>query len=216
MVFVPMRHYAPDPFPLPGFGTGGGSGYRLFFVADDIAVTQLLVNVAFAALAGAILTNLSKRTLYRVLYVIGACIAVVAVGVGVFALKRSMENASKRAGQDESFADDLLKKPDYSKFDRVKMAEDHLHAAAKNWRLALRFDKAKRVEKRADEVAKMSAGERERINQGATAQESGEKKSEISEKISELIEQRAAESRGRNRNHGMGGGKLPEALVSQT
>jgi hypothetical protein len=71
MVFVPMP-------------TRHGGGYRLIFDLSDtnIAFVQLLVNVAFAALAGAIVANLSKR----VLYVIGACIAVVAVGVGVFAM----------------------------------------------------------------------------------------------------------------------------------
>ena len=51
--------------------------------------------------------------------------------------------------------------------DRVEMAAAHLHAAAYNWRCALRFDEAKRAEQRAQEVAKMSAAERQRINQGA-------------------------------------------------
>ncbi|OLA95553.1 MAG: hypothetical protein DMF12_08960 [Verrucomicrobia bacterium] len=36
------------------------------------------------------------------------------------------------------------------------MAQTHLHSAAYNWRLALRFDEAKRVEERADKGAKMS------------------------------------------------------------
>jgi hypothetical protein len=68
--------FVPEP-------TRSGGGYRPFFAGSDIAFFQLLVNVAFAALAGAIVANLSKRALY----VIGACIAIVAVGVGVFALK---------------------------------------------------------------------------------------------------------------------------------
>jgi hypothetical protein len=138
-------------------------GYRLIFDTSDtsIAFFQLLINVGFAALAGAIVANLSKRALY----VIGVCLAVVAVGVGVLALK---ENAADRAGSDEKFADDLLKKPGHGKFDRVQMAQTHLHSAAYNWRLALRFGEAKRVEERADEVAKMSAADRSHINQGAT------------------------------------------------
>src|SRR5437016_479343 len=40
-------------------------------------------------------------------------------------------------------------------FDRVHMAQTHLHSAAYNWRLALRLDEAKRVEERADKGAKM-------------------------------------------------------------
>ena len=51
--------------------------------------------------------------------------------------------------------------------DRVKEAEDNLRSAAKKWRLAWRSGEAKRVEQRAQEVAKMSAAERHRINQGA-------------------------------------------------
>jgi hypothetical protein len=50
------------------------SGYRLIFDTSDtsIAFFQLLLNVAFAAVAGATVVNLSKRGLY----VLGACIAV--------------------------------------------------------------------------------------------------------------------------------------------
>jgi len=39
---------------------------------------------------GAIVAQISNRALY----VIGACIALVAVGAGVFALKQGMENAA--------------------------------------------------------------------------------------------------------------------------
>ena len=57
---------------------------------------------------GAIVAQISNRALY----VIGACIALVAalvaVGAGVFALKQGMENAAYDAGSDEGYADRLL------------------------------------------------------------------------------------------------------------
>jgi hypothetical protein len=59
------------------------------------------------------------------------------------------------------------KQSPYGQKDRVKEAEDNLRSAAKQWRRAWRSGEAKRVEARADEVAKMSAAERQRINQGA-------------------------------------------------
>jgi hypothetical protein len=156
MIFVPM----------PVRDRGGGGGYRLIFDVEDtrIAFFQLLLNVGFAGLAGAIAANLSKRALY----VIGACIAVVAFGVGVLALKRGMEDAAYRADSDERYANRLLqwKELQYGQMDRVQLAEDNLRSAATNWRLALRFGEAKRLEQKAEEVAKMSAGERSRINQG--------------------------------------------------
>ena len=53
---------------------------------------------------GVIVAQISNRALY----VIGACIALVAVGAGVFALKQGMENAAYDAGSDEMYADRLL------------------------------------------------------------------------------------------------------------
>jgi hypothetical protein len=53
---------------------------------------------------GAIVAQISNRALY----VIRACIALVAVGAGVFALKQGMENAAYDAGSDERYADRLL------------------------------------------------------------------------------------------------------------
>jgi len=93
MVFVrmPTRH---------------GGGYRLILDTSDtsIAFLQLLVNVVFAALAGTIVANLSKRALY----VIGGCIAVYAAGLGVFTLKQAIEYAPGRARSDEQYADEIL------------------------------------------------------------------------------------------------------------
>jgi hypothetical protein len=95
-------------------------------------------NVAFAALAGAIVANLSKRALY----VIGACIALVAIGFGVFVL---VVSAIERARSDEIYAERLLqlKEQKYAQMDRVDVAMAHLRSADYNWRLALRFDKSK-------------------------------------------------------------------------
>jgi hypothetical protein len=152
--------------------TSGGY-YRLFFdtsYTTTVAFFQLLINVAFAALAGAIVANLSKRAFY----VIGACIVVVGAGLGVFALWVS---AVERARSDEIYADRLLqlKEQQYGQMDRVDVAKAHLHSAAHNWRLALRFREAKRAEQRADEVAKISAADGWRINQGATPEEQWKK-----------------------------------------
>ena len=43
--------------------------------------------------------------------------------------------------------------------------------AATNWRLALRFDQATRVEAKANEVAKMSEADRYRVNRGAALED---------------------------------------------
>ena len=57
--------------------------YRLFFEAKGgILFLQLLVNVPFGALAGAVVANLSKRALYE----IGAFIVAVAVGLGMLVM----------------------------------------------------------------------------------------------------------------------------------
>jgi hypothetical protein len=68
--------------------------YRLIFDTSEgtsIALVQLLVNVGFAALAGAIVANLSKHALY----VIGPCIVLVAVGLGVFVAVFALKQARK-------------------------------------------------------------------------------------------------------------------------
>ncbi len=141
-------------------------GYRLIFDTSDtsVALFQLLLNVSFAALAGAIVANLSKRALY----VIGTCIAIIAVGVGLLALVVTAKDSARRARTDEIFAERLLqlKENQYGQKDRVELADDKLRSAAKNWRLAWRSGEAKRVEAKADEIAKMSVADRSRINQG--------------------------------------------------
>src|SRR5262249_37725401 len=128
-------------------------GYRWIFDTSDTSVAffQLLANVAFAALAGAIVANLPKRAFF----VIGVCIAVVAVGAGVLALKREIENATSFADSEERYANRLLqwKESPYGQMDRVHLAEDSLRSARSYWRRAWRFDQAKRVEQRANEVA---------------------------------------------------------------
>lgn len=102
MIFVPM--------PMD---RGRGGGYRLIFDKSNtgVAFFQLLVNVTFAALLGAITANLSKRTLRvitpskRALRVIATCVAVALIGLGVFALVHSAE----RAKADEENAEFVLR-----------------------------------------------------------------------------------------------------------
>ena len=110
------------------------------------------------------MANLSKRALY----VIGACIAVVAVGLGVLALVSNAKDSADRAEADERYADRLLqwKESQYGQRDRVKDAETKLRGAAEKWHRAWRSGEAKRVEARADDIAKMNAPDRSRINQG--------------------------------------------------
>jgi hypothetical protein len=69
MVYVPTPH----------------GGYRLIFSENDtsIAFFQLLVNVWFAALLGAILATIVPNISRRTLFLTAGCIAVVALGVGV-------------------------------------------------------------------------------------------------------------------------------------
>jgi hypothetical protein len=104
----------------------------------------LLVNVVFAALLGAVLATILASMSKRALYVTAGCIAVVALGVGVFALRQA---AASQARSDEEFADEQLAQH-YS--DAAKFT---LHNAARNWRLALRFDEATRVENRINKLA---------------------------------------------------------------
>src|SRR5438874_10974840 len=83
-------------------------GYRLIFSQQDtsIAFFQLLVNVVFAALLGAILVTIFVRIPKRALYATARCIpiiVIVAVGVGVLYSLRlqltvlnSMKKTAKR------------------------------------------------------------------------------------------------------------------------
>jgi hypothetical protein len=122
-------------------------GYRLIFSSDDtsIAFFQLLLNVGFAALLGAILATIVPNISRRTLFVTAACIAVVALGVGVFAFCQA---AAIRAQSDEKNAEELLVLyPTDSQWIHIKFRN-----AATNWRLALRFSEARRVENRIKET----------------------------------------------------------------
>jgi hypothetical protein len=132
MIYVPTPH----------------RGYRLIFSSGDtnIAFFQLLVNVAFAALLGAILaTIIPKLPWWAWRWIIG--IAVISLlCIGAVAWRNFTEAAADRARFDEEFADSQLAYhyPDAAKFT--------LRNAARNWQLALRFDEAKRVENRIKEL----------------------------------------------------------------
>jgi hypothetical protein len=133
-------------------------GYRFIFSQEDtsIAFFQLVLNVGFAALLGAILatiltklaTILAKMS-KRALYVTAGCIAVVLLGVGVFAFCQA---AAIRAQSDEKNAEELILWPGASQTMHIKFRN-----AATNWRLALRFDEATRVENRIKELQQRPA-----------------------------------------------------------
>ena len=117
-------------------------GYRLIFSQGDnsIAFFQLLVNVGFAALLGAILATFTPeivrgaRKLPRWARQ-GIGIGVIAlISIGAVAWRNFMEAAASRAQSDEEYADEQLI---YRSSDAVKFS---LRNAAPNWRLALRFD----------------------------------------------------------------------------
>jgi hypothetical protein len=132
MIYVPTPH----------------RGYRLIFSSDDtsLAFFQLLVNVVFAALLGAILaTIIPKLPWWAWRWITG--IAVIALlCIGGVAWRNFTAAAADRARFDEEFADSQLAYhyPDAAKFT--------LRSAARNWRLALRFDEATRVENRIKDI----------------------------------------------------------------
>jgi hypothetical protein len=121
-------------------------GYRFIFSSEDtsIAFFQLLLNVGFAALLGAILATIVPNISRRTLFLTEGCIAVVALGVGVFAFCQA---AAIRAQSDEENAEELIRWPRASETMYAKFRN-----AARNWRLALRFDEATRVENRIKET----------------------------------------------------------------
>lgn len=110
----------------------------------SIAFFQLLVNVVFAALLGAILATIIANIPKRALYVTAGCIAVISLGVGVFAFCQA---AAIRAESDEKNTQELIFWPRASETMYTKFRN-----AATNWRLALRFDQATRVEKMVTEL----------------------------------------------------------------
>jgi hypothetical protein len=127
-------------------------GYRFIFSQEDtsIAFFQLLLNVGFAALLGAILATIVPNISRRTLFLTAGWIAVVALSVGVFAF---LQAAAIRAQSDEKNAEELLVfYATYSQWILTKFRN-----AATNWRLALRFDEATRVEKRIKELQKHAA-----------------------------------------------------------
>jgi hypothetical protein len=118
--------------------------YRFVFSQDDTSVAffQLLVNVVFAALLGAILAAIiPKLPRWAWRWITGIALIAFLI-MGALAWRNFTAAASDRARFDEEFADSQLAyhHPDAAKFT--------LRSAARNWRLALRFDEATRVENR--------------------------------------------------------------------
>jgi hypothetical protein len=126
-------------------------GYRLIFSSDDtsIAFFQLLVNVVFAALLGAILATIIPKIVTEVRRLpkwvwrgIGGIGLIALLSVGAVA----WWNFTEAALRDERYANELLQGR-HNVFDQFD-AEIYFRNAARNWRIALRFDEATRVENR--------------------------------------------------------------------
>jgi hypothetical protein len=122
-------------------------GYRLIFDRSDtsIAFFQLLVNVAFAALVGALVANLPWRKAWfrRGLYVTVACVAIV---LGGLAADNNGKYYGSKASLCETWADEAALSVS------AKAAADNLREAARDWRCALNFARAARAEERARDI----------------------------------------------------------------
>jgi hypothetical protein len=139
MIYVPTPH----------------RGYRLIFSSGDtsIAFFQLLLNVAFAALLGAILATIIPKIVTGVRRLpkwvwrgIGGIALIALFSIGAVA----WWNFTEAAQRDERYANELLQGR-HDVFDQA-VAEFYFRNAARNWRLALRFDEATRVENRIKDI----------------------------------------------------------------
>ena len=118
--------------------------YRFVFSQDDTSVAffQLLVNVVFAALLGALLAAIiPKLPRWAWRWITGIALIAFLI-MGALAWRNFTEAAADWARSDEEFADSQLA---YHYPDAAKLT---LRNAARNWQLALRFDEATRVENR--------------------------------------------------------------------
>jgi hypothetical protein len=127
-------------------GRAGYHGYLPIYEIGgkaDVNVAQLVLNVSFAALAGALAANLPRRAVY----LIAACLSVAAIATGIVAVVRiseasvvrAQQSAVARAYSDERYADQLLR---FARFqsplqqEDVKKAKLYLLHAAENWNIA--------------------------------------------------------------------------------
>jgi hypothetical protein len=152
MIYVPTPRY----------------GYRFIFSQRDnsIAFFQLLVNVVFAALLGAILATIipkivtGVRKLPRwVLRGLTGTVFIIAVITIMFVCAYQADQAAQRARSDEEYAERLVKAWEWRRRrpGQPEAAYDYFRNAALNLRLALRFDEATRVENRIKELQKRAA-----------------------------------------------------------
>jgi hypothetical protein len=157
---------------------GHRAGYRWVFDRSDtsIAFFQLLVNVAFAALMGALLANFLGRLVYlfralarallallrRLAWPLAACFVIAAIGFG---LLWTQEAATVRARSDERYADYLIG----TVHDGVR-AKDYLLRAAENWKLAGDTAKGQSARQRADNAYQEAAAAREAAAEQAKKQ----------------------------------------------
>jgi hypothetical protein len=150
--------------PLPA---NQGGGYRLIFSGKNtsIAFFQLLLNVGFAALLGAILATITPKIVRAVRKLprwAGEGIVVIALlSIGALEWRNFTEAAAIRARSDEEYAEELLRWERFPAVSRpAPTAQFYFRNAAQNWRLALRFDEATRVENRIKEIARERAQEK--------------------------------------------------------
>jgi hypothetical protein len=130
-------------------------GYSFIYSPGNISTAffQLLVNVVFAALLGAILATVIPKIVTGVRRLpkwvwrgIGGIALIALFSVGAVA----WWNFTEAAQRDERYANKLFRER-HDVFDQA-VAEFYFRNAARNWRLALRFDEATRVENRIKEL----------------------------------------------------------------
>lgn len=127
MMFVPVIEYGGYGRTLAERRVGGG--YELLIAQSggaDINAPQLVLNVVFAALLGAVCANMSRRAWRWA----GGCAALVAVVGGIIALSEVRSAAIARAQSDEEYAAGLQKEAAFAE------AKSYLLKAADNWHIA--------------------------------------------------------------------------------
>lgn len=131
MFFVPVVKYSGYGRTLAERRVGGY--YELLIARSgntDIDVSQLVLNVVFASLVGAVSARMSKRAWLW----IGGTAALLAIAAGIIIIVRIRQDAVVHAESDERYADKLLR---HATTERdITAAKQYLLNAAKNWRIA--------------------------------------------------------------------------------
>ena len=166
MLFVPVVQYGGYGRTLAERRIYGHYQLLISAAGNNINTPQLLVNVAFLALLGALCANMSKRV---ALWTGGSAALVTAAWFTYDAWDKNAREACYRADWDEKYADELKSYAfqwQTSDYVRVHysvqeiahqiaafkaLAKEKRLLAADNWHIALDFVKEKRARERAQE-----------------------------------------------------------------